>query len=198
MSEEKVIQIESKIEGDVFDNLDKLRAGQDFSDQIGVKKLITTIPVRRPSRTDWIRVHPEESYHSNFGVLEVREDREHYIVIPDLYAEVPSELIRKVFYVSINMQNVLFLWPVRLPDEGGRLDEWNRSAHKAAQQAMEGWVRVAANRSLGAYDVLIPKANREDPEWPDISVNEIYRIGFRDNIISEVNHPLLKRLRGEI
>ena len=50
-----------------------------------------------------------------------------------------------MLYTAINRQDVLFLWPVRMADETGRLDAWNQSAHKAAQLAMEKWVRVSVD-----------------------------------------------------
>jgi hypothetical protein len=58
MSEEKVVKIEQKLTGDLFDNMDQLKLDQNFSEAIGVKKQITTIPIRKPGRQDFIRVHP--------------------------------------------------------------------------------------------------------------------------------------------
>ena len=36
-----------------------------------------------------------------------------------------------------------------------------------------------------------------EPEWPDLSFEAMYRIAFRDRLISSPDHPVLKRLRGE-
>jgi hypothetical protein len=193
-----VISIESKIDGDIFDDLDQLRIGQNYADAIGVKKIISTIPVRKPSPQDFIRVHPDESYHFQTAILELKEDRENFLVSPSLWPELPEEVTPKALYTSINRQGVLFLWPVRLPDETGRLDPWNRSAHKHAKMAMEHWIKIRSNRSLGAYEASTPTGNLPDPEWSDISFKEILKIAFRDNRIESLDHPVLKRLRGEI
>jgi hypothetical protein len=64
--------------------------------------------------------------------------------------------------------------------------------------AMEGWIRLASNLSLGAYEIFEPTGNLPDPEWPDIEFNEILKIAFRDKIIDDTNHPVLKQLRGEM
>lgn len=134
MSEsEKVVNIETKLEGDIFENLDQLKIGQNFADAIGVKKRITTVPVRKPSRQDFVMVHPNESFHFQCAIFELKEDRTHFIVIHELWPSLPNEIIPKALYTAQNRQGVLFLWPVRLPDETGRLDAWNQSAHKAAQ-----------------------------------------------------------------
>ena len=195
---EKIVNIEKIIKDDIFDNLDQLRVGQNFAEAIGVKKQITTVPVRKPSRQDFIRVHPDESYHLQTAILEIKEDRENYIVNPNLWAELPDEVTPKMLYTGINRQGVLFLWPVRMQDQHGRLDEWNRSAHKAAHLAMSGWIRLASNRSLGAYEIFTPTGNLPDAEWPEISFQEMLKIAFQDKIIEALDHPVLKRLRGEI
>jgi hypothetical protein len=35
-----------------------------------------------------------------------------------------------------------------------------------------------------------------EPEWPDVSFQEIIRLAFRDRLITSLNHPVIKRLRG--
>ena len=67
----------------------------------------------------------------------------------------------------------------------------------AADEARTRWVRISANMSLGAYDVAVAPAQVAEPVWPDISFQEIIRIAFRDKMISDWDHPVLKRLRGE-
>ena len=52
--------------------------------------------------------------------------------------------------------------------------------------------------SLGAYEVLQAAGTLHEPLWPqDIDFNELVRIAFKGRIISEPDHPVLKRLRGE-
>ena len=46
-------QINSNSTPDPFGNLSTLRLGQSFADKVGVKKLLTTVPVRKPNRQDW-------------------------------------------------------------------------------------------------------------------------------------------------
>jgi len=198
MSEEKVVKIEHKLEGDLFENIDQLKLDQNFSESIGVKKQISTIPIRKPGRQDFIRVHPDESYRLPTAILEFKEEGENYLISPDLWHDLPGEVTPKMLYTAINRQDVLFLWPVRLADETGRLDAWNQSAHKAAQLAMEKWVRVASNRALGAYEIFPPTGELPEPEWPDINFQEILRIAFGDYQIKTFDHPVIQRLRGEI
>ena len=62
--------------------------------------------------------------------------------------------------------------------------------------AMDTWVRVKANMSLGAYEISAA-GEMADPVWPDLSFQELLRIAFRDRMITALDHPVIKRLRGQ-
>ncbi len=117
---------------------------------------------------------------------------------PSIWSELPGEIIPEVLFTTINRQGVVFLWPIRLPGEDGRHNPWHRSALEAAQLATKQWVRVAANMSLGAYDVFEATGDFPEPEWPNISFKEILQIAFRDTYIQSLDHPVIRRLRGEL
>jgi hypothetical protein len=108
-----------------------------------------------------------------------------------------TDLVAKIIFPAITRQGVLFLWPVRLPDESGKLDNWNRSALEAAQLAMAGWVRVSSNLPLGGYDVIRPKADFPDPVWPDLDLQQMLAIAFKHFFIDSLEHPRLRAIRGE-
>ena len=52
--------IVTSIEPDPFD-LANLRLDQSFVETAGVKKLLTTVPVRKPNPQDFVRVHPDRN-----------------------------------------------------------------------------------------------------------------------------------------
>jgi hypothetical protein len=183
---------------DPFADLSKLRLDQSFVELAGAKKLLTTVPVRRPHKQDFIRVHPGPEFRGAFAVVELSDDRERYLVVPDIAAAVTTEIVMEMFYTAINRQRVVSLWPVRLPTSDGRVNEWHRSAQEAAERAVDHWIRIAANMALGAYDIFEAPGKIPDPEWPaEYKFQDLLRIGFRDRIISSIDHPVLKRLRGE-
>jgi hypothetical protein len=179
-------------------NFEELRLSQDFAADLGVKKVFTTIPVRKPTRQEFVRVHRDDAYSIQTPVLELKEERETYIVAKELWSEVPGELVPKILLTTISRQGVLALWPIRLPGPDGRLDAWNQSALEAAKLARDRWIRVAANMSLGAYDVFEATGDIPDPEWPPLNFEEILRIAFGSRYITDPGHVVLKRLRGEI
>ena len=186
---------ESSEGADQFD-LTKLRLDQSFAETAGVKKLLTTVPVRKPNRQDFIRVHEGENYRMDAALIEFREDRETYLVAPYIARELSGEYVLATIYTAINRQGVPFLWPVRLPTPDGRVNEWHHSARQGAALAMRRWIRVKPNMSLGAYELYEAEAAIPDPEWPDLPFQELVRIAFKDRLIDRLDHPAIKRLRG--
>ena len=63
--------------------------------------------------------------------------------------------------------------------------------------AQEGWVRIGANRSLGAYEIFQATSNVSDPEWPEQPFSELIRIAFKNQFIDSIDHPVIRDLLGE-
>lgn len=179
-------------------DLNELRLSQDFENSIKSVKLLTSIPVGKPDPQTFFRVHPDPIYRVETGVLEHRMDRETYLVDRSLWPELRSEIIPKVLYTVLTRQATLSIWAVRLPKSDGRLDNWNRSAHLAAEEAMKGWVRMVSNHDSNSYDVFVPQAHFPEPEWPSITFEEIIQIAFRDRYIRNIDHPVIKILQGRL
>lgn len=178
-------------------DLARLRLGQDFADRVGVKKALITVPVRKPDRQSFVRVHPDPSWRLDTAVITLKDERETYLVDPSLWPELPGELTPTGLFTAVTRQGVVFLWPVRLPGPDGRLDTWSRSALDAVEMAKNGWVRVAANMGLGAYDVFVATGEFPDPEWPDVTFQKLLEIAFRDRFIRDAGHVVFRKLRGE-
>jgi hypothetical protein len=189
-------QVEAAVAVDDPFDLSKLRLSQDFVETAGVKKLLTTVPVRKPNPQDFVRVHSHPGYRMEFAVIELKDDREIFLLPPSIAQELPGECIMVTLFTAINRQGVIHLWPVRLPASDGRIIEWHRSAAEAAELAMRRWIRVKANMSLGAYEMFEAAGTIPDPVWPELSFQELLRIAFRDRLVSSLDHPVIKRLRG--
>jgi hypothetical protein len=185
-----------KVAPDPFDP-ESLRLDQSFTDMAGVKKLLTTVPVRKPNKQDFIRVHPDADFRLTAAVIELKDDREVYLVLPTIAHQLPGECSPVVLYTAINRQGVTFLWPVKLPTPDGKVNEWHRSAGEAAERAMDVWLRVLADMPLGAYVMYEASAAVPDPVWPTVTFRELLKIGFRDKLVDRLDHPVVKRLRGE-
>src|SRR5262249_32297030 len=69
----------------------RLRLSQDFNAALGVKKLLTTVPVGKPSKEWFVRCHHDPDYRIETCVVELKEDGETYLVEPSLWHELAGE-----------------------------------------------------------------------------------------------------------
>ncbi len=177
-----------------------LRLSQNFAADCGVKKLLLTVPVKKPPKEWFVRVHPSEGMRLNVATLEMKEEREMYLIKSEILPDLAGEtMIRpRVLFTAVNRQGVVFLWPVNLPGADGKLDDWSRSALEAATLAQTAWVRVVADMSLGANQVYEAAGDLPDPVWPGTPFGDLLRIGFRDRLIDSLDHVVLRKLRGEM
>jgi hypothetical protein len=174
-----------------------LRLDQTFSDGVAVKKLLTAVPVKKPHRQDFVRVHSSADYRLGpVGIVELKEDREFYLVAPGIAPDLVNEMAVCTIYTAINRQGVVHLWPIRLPSADGKHNTWHRTAAEAAELAMRRWIRMSANLSLGAYEVFEARANIPDPTWPEEPFSELLKIAFKDRMVDSPNHPIILRLQG--
>ena len=129
-------------------------------------------------------------------MVNLKEEQEFYLVTQNLAKVLAGETVRKTIYTAINRQGVTFLWPVTLPMPDGKDLAWWRSEREAAELAKVKWVRIKANMSLGANEILEATGIVTIPEWPELSFQEMLRIAFRKLIIDRPDHPIIDRLNG--
>jgi hypothetical protein len=179
-------------------DLESLRLSQNFGDLAGVKKALLTIPLRKPHKHEFFRTHPTWSFPA--PCLKMQGDRkdELFLVRADIVPALPDDVTPIMFTATMTRQDTFLLWPLRLPSPDGRQDEWSRTALEASVMAKDHWIRLAAKMSLGAYEVFEAVGTFPEPVWPDLTWEEILRRAFRDHVIEDLDHPALRRLRGEL
>lgn len=179
-------------------DIESLRLSQDFVRDLAVEKVLTTVPIRKPGPQEFCRTHPDQSHWFATATLEDRETREVFIVSRHLWQELSNEITLVQLVTAVNRQDSLFLWLIKLPKQDGRANPWNQSLAAAADLAKAHWVRVQSNMSIGSYDVHRAVGTLPDPQWPDLSFADILSIALKGHLIDDMNHPVLKKLRGEI
>ena len=175
-------------------DLKGLSLSQDFTAMDGGKKHITNIAVKRPPKHDFFRVHEECKLDAM--IIERKEENENYLVPAQFHTELMGEGVSKRLYYCISLTGTVFLWPVKLPNPDGTLDNWNTSAHEIAKLGKDKWVRLITNKSAGFYEFIKSELPNE-ARWPDLTFEEVLEKAFKGKLIDSLNHPLLKKLRGE-
>lgn len=175
----------------------RLRYGQRRSEGPTSRKIVSAIQVRKPNRQEFFRVHPSMDMRIETLVLDFKQEGMTYLVDPEIEPAIPGECTAKMLYLAVTRQGALLLWPVRLPDEQGNLDPYNAAAHQAALTAETKWVRIAANKGAGTYDVYEALEQLADPEWPDMPFERILEMAFKSRYVDTLDHPVVRKLLGE-
>ena len=177
-------------------DFEQYRLSQNFEDLVGIKKETLIVPVRKPERQSWFQIHPGEDWRMPVALIEVKEDRQHYLVAPTVYNDLAGECTPKYLITCQTRQKITFLWPVRMPAADGRMDQWSASALQIVNEYAGRWIRVSSNLALGAYEVFVTEAPFDPPIWPPEGFHSILEKAFRGRIIDSVDHPIVKMLRG--
>jgi hypothetical protein len=172
-------------------------ASSSVQGSVGVVKELVTCPVRKPNKQEFVRVHPGVEYQLRAHILELKEERETYLVMPTVAAALPGETRMVNLRLSVSRQGAVFLWPVPEPGLDGRETDWGRSARAATSCGETKWVRVISNMSQGAYDLFAAPGALGTPTWPNKAMRDILAVAFGESfIIRDAGHPVVKRLLG--
>jgi hypothetical protein len=193
---ESKIKDEGPVQADIFSNLDALRLSADAAAVMGTTEILSHVPVRKPNRHEFVRTRQKPDYWFDTGVFEDKEERETFLVTPRMREALVGEIKPVLLVPTVTRQNVLILWPLKLPTEGQRHNGWMETAREAAELAKTKWVRLAADMGLGGYRIYQAEGELSEPEWPDKPLGEILQIAFRDRTVDSENHPVVRRLRG--
>ncbi|MBV8095531.1 MAG: hypothetical protein JOY71_23325 [Acetobacteraceae bacterium] len=180
----------------IFDDLAGLRIELDDPATLGVREELTRVPVSRPGKTDFVRVHPDPEMSIATTLFIDDTERDHYLVAPQMRAALAGLTKAVLLVTTITRAKVISLWPIALPDESGRRNSWSETAHSAAELAKTAWVRIMPDRALNGYRCYKAEGNLTEIAWPEKTLSELMTIAFRDRVIDREDHPIIRRVRG--
>jgi hypothetical protein len=145
-------------------DIQSLRLPQNYAETIGVKKVLTNVPVGKPSNTRFFQTHPDAQMEFPTLIYQDKKSNDTFLVYPEL-ANVLERLARPVvLHVAVDRQGNPSFIPVFLPDEGGSRNPWHESMAQAVILSKGQWVRINANRDNGAYDVKVAVGDLPPPK----------------------------------
>jgi hypothetical protein len=158
---------------------------------------VSTIPVRKPPKQLFVRAHPSEAYRLTTAVIDMQEEGEIYLISSALRDVLATETALVTLFTAVNRDGKVFLRTVKWPKEDSRTQSWHTSALAAVEIATKAWVCVQWNGKFRAYAVSQAAPN-PDPEWPDLTLQEILKIAFRERYVDTLDRPVIAKLRGLI
>ena len=165
-------------------------------DTFGVRKALLDVPCRKPGRQTWFRVDSRPDFRLETAILELKDDREIFLVMPGMRDALLGETRSVRLFTAYTRTGDPFLIPVTLPDESGRENRWHTSLLRACELAMQSWTRIQANMPMGRYDVVTAAGSIPEPEWRTEPFAELMRIAFQDRLIDTEGHPVVRSLLG--
>jgi hypothetical protein len=155
----------------------------------------------KPSKTSFFRVRAGEEFSIETGVLELGEGGrgEPFLVMlsPEEMGAIGALIIPVVIRLVATREGVIHTWPVKIPSTE-RPNRWHQTAWNAAQRAERSWVRVAANMTLGEYEIYEACDDLGDARFPDEPFSATLTRAFEGHVIETIDHPALRALRGEL
>lgn len=155
----------------------------------------TNIPVKKPGKKNFFRIHPDPSYRLyDVEVIEV-EGGDVYLVSADV--QLPDDVTQFVSRVNLlaalSHHGKLFVWYFKNTDTS-----WASSALRVARRAQDEWVRIKADFESGGYNIFTaPEPLRsKKPVFPALSPEEIFTLAFDNRMITSVDDPIIRSLRG--
>lgn len=186
-------QCEGRIK-EKFDYKKYQRRPQDYVAALGSKKILSNIPVKKPDKTSWVKVHPE--IEVPVGVYEDKANREYFLVDPDVYDDFGANLVPALLFLAQTRLGDQFFWLVK-SSATGRGNRWAESSLEAVKLGQKTWVRVEADLAAGGYNVYVPATNPPDAEWDEVDLNNLLEEAFRGRIIDNPDHPIILNLKGK-
>lgn len=165
---------------------------------VTTKKSLESLLFRKPSKTEFVRVNPDPKYKQNFAILEIKDDREVYLVAPSLIQSMQNLVKLVTVYTVVNDRGNVFLTGVSLPDSLGKRNRWHDSLEHCLFLAQTRWVRLEADMPSQGYQITESDIDR-DPDFPtQYTLIQLMDIAFRGKKILSEDHDVLRRLRGEL
>jgi hypothetical protein len=194
-----------KPEPDIYDPFapENLKLPQEFLDQTMATALLTTIPVEKPGDQEFVRVHPDKEYRFTAALITHHDERgARYFVHPTFLPLIGNiKFHLEQLYLYISRQGKVAFWPIKLPKDN-RENTWLESAVAAAEEAMTKWVCMTSNPQSRMYVTSKALGIFPEPDWLQItqgkSVHQLLSIAFKERLILDETHPVIKKLRGLI
>jgi hypothetical protein len=162
------------------------------------EKVLVKIAVRKPNRQEFFRTRAGQEHQLTCAVVELKDEREIYPVAPEIFHLIAQETRLVTIRLCVNVGGVPFLWAVPAPTPDGRKNAWHETAREAAEMAETNWIRMMADMGAGMYSIYRGNAQLAEPSFPDKSLRDLLSLAFKDDgLIETLDHPVLKRLRGE-
>jgi hypothetical protein len=182
---------------DPFDPMN-LGIATDYAAAINAKASSKPFELRKPNDQEYFLVSPRTGHRLVVGSITDKQDMGKLYIVPSgLLEEVRTKFPKAVRAVELVLAQTLagasLVWPVPLAeDRGGR---WNSTQRGGCEQGKTRWTNITSGR--GQYDIITVN-NPKAVDWDSVPpFRDILHQAASERLINSMEHPLLRKLRGE-
>jgi hypothetical protein len=155
----------------------------------------------RPPKDDWFRSHPDGAMATGMTLIKGKMGEVYAVrreLIPVVGPEVIKALVKASVTACITIDGAKFLWCIIHPSGNANQQHFD-NALSARDLSRSTWIRFYWDANQESHVTVTPKhSSAGDPQWPDASLNEWIEKGFRGRFIDANDHPLFRKIRGEL
>jgi hypothetical protein len=176
-------------------DLSRFRRAPEATGNGGSKRVGKRVEARKPAKDVFFRVHPGGEYRMAVGVLELKDEKEVYLVDLALEAELAGTFSSAIVLTAITRKGDVFLWTMTIADANGKTYACYETAQEVATLAETKWVSMKWDGK--DYEQRVATAAWADPVWPSDSFDDLVNNAFKGRVITDRDHPVLRRFLGE-
>lgn len=165
--------------------------------QFTFTKTQLNIPIGKASKQNFFMAHPDIEFLLQTIVWE--KDGRQYIVTDNALGLCAEEVKTFRYFFCIYPQGAVFLFPLQVDsddDAGSPGKIWHENDEKVVIEARDHWVKRKPDKKIKGYIVSYPEGIIPEPKWPGWTREEIFNKAFKDFIIADEDHPVIKYLKG--
>jgi hypothetical protein len=152
-----------------------------------------------PGKTSFFRAHPDPAFYPHLRCLVFEgEGRKHtYLVDPSLGDLPELEGLLKIQRACpyITHHGAIGIWMISIEYDD---NPWIRSALNILEEAKTRWVGAVSVKKQAQYRKQYPTRDYGKPPWPTLGLEGWLDLAFTaDDWITDRDHPILKKIRGE-
>jgi hypothetical protein len=168
----------------------------DVNDPVA-QKVIIRLPIKKPHKEEFVRCLSSDEYQISCGIYQPKDEERIYLVAPDIAHLFGTSAKHVSLRLGMNRQGKVFLWPVPLPPEEGKENQYHQTHREIAEVAVHSWVKMQADTSCGFYDYHVAVGKLSEPVWPTTPFEDLLEIAFGSSgVIEDRDHPTLRQLEG--
>ena len=156
----------------------------------------------RPPKDDWFRTHPEGAFSKGMTLVKGKMGNLYAVrreLIPIVGPEVQKHLVRASVSACMTIDGLKFLWAILHPAGDANQQHFDNMLI-ARDRSRSKWIQFYWDDKLESHVVIEPpRPPTKEPKWPEgFILNDWIDKAFKGKFIDNPDHPLFKKLRGEL